>query len=167
MVIVAALLAGMLAIGLKTMSGSSQQLNQSLVIDQMQLEAARALNQLVEDLKTSDRGHVSTTSSQVSVFRFSEWDPATGGEVFEATAFVFRVVGGELRHEHPVYGAAPRVLANGVTAFTVAPAQAPLTDETLTVSLTLQRQVGVAPDGAPQHRSVTVTRTVFVRPPLN
>ncbi|MCW8140382.1 MAG: hypothetical protein KIT58_15895 [Planctomycetota bacterium] len=161
------LLAGMFAVALSTFSGSSQQLNQSLAIDQMQLEAARALNQLVTDLKATDRGHVAISAGQVSVFRVSHWDALSGAEEFEAAAFVYRVAGGELLHDHPVYTGRPRVLARGVTAFTVTPEQAPLTDETITVSLTLARQVGVGPDGTPQTRATTVSRTIFVRPVLD
>lgn len=173
------LLAGMFAIVMSTMAKSSDQVNETMITDQLRLEATHALQRMAQDLGATERGYVNYSSTQLSIQKTSNWTAASGQE-WDPVEYVYdvqvnaRTGRSELLCSHV---GSPTVLAHDVTAFSVTsdppsatPTALALLDPntpTLTVSITLSRQVGANADGSPRTVSVTSTRTIYVRPNLS
>lgn len=158
----ATILAGLLAIGMQTLSGSTRQVSQSLMLDEMRMQANQALHKIAQDLKASERGAVAINSAGNELrLRRTDMNTSTWAQDYSAV-YVYSVSSGQL----VVDFVGRLTLASNVTAFTVGPAgEDPLTSDTVTLSLTLTRQVGVKA-GTPETLSVTATRQVYVRPNL-
>jgi type II secretory pathway pseudopilin PulG len=173
------LLAGMFTLVMSTMAGSSDQLNETLATDQLNHEVTHALHRIAQDLSATERGYVNYSNDQLNLQKTSSWD-YTAGQVWDPVEYVYRVRANpdtgrnELVCEH---AASPTVLAHHVSAFSVTtdppsstPGSLTLLDPNtanVTVSLTLSRQIGVNANGSPRNRTVTSTRTIYVRPNLN
>lgn len=174
--LVLALMSILFIAALGGVSEGAQTVNESLATDTMRREAIQALNKIASDLKATDRGSVSVTNAgtQMTLVKGTGWTSG-GGQTWDPIPHVYSVSNGKLTLG---YVGTPQTLAHDVNSFLIVedPTASPLvglevtplppTTSTITVMLTLQRQIGVHPDGSPHLATVTTNRTIFVRSDL-
>ncbi len=168
-IIASVLLAGVVALALGSITTSTDQLGDTLVIDKLRLQAGQALHKIAQDVRSADRGVIFTSQDQLVLQKGTSY--SSGIQQWSPT-YTYSVIGGRLVVEHL---GLRQTLAEDVTSFTVSlppnPAPVALTlldsgQPTIAVSLTLQRRTGIRPDGSPEVVTVTSQRTIFVRPSL-
>lgn len=161
------LLASVVALALRTITTSTDQVGDTLAIDKLRLEAGQALHKIAQDVRCADRGVVFTREGELILQKGTSY--SAGAQQWSPT-YTYSVSDGKLVVEHL---GMRQTLAENVTSFTVSPAPVPnvptLLDPgqpTITLSLTLQQRIGLRPDGSEEAVSVTAARTIFVRPSL-
>jgi hypothetical protein len=161
MVFSLALLSTFMVLAMGSVSEGTQQVNEGLAADTLRREAIHALQLIAQDLKATDRGSVATAAGQLTITKGTGWTSG-GGQTWDSNSHVYRVINGRLMHTYA--GLEPQLLAADVLAFTITPnAESPLASTTVTLALTLRRQIGVEPDGSPHYVQVATTRSAFVR----